>query len=187
MKRCPTCNQKFDEDWLSFCTNDGTALVEDSSSESDLMKTIMAPPPPPVSRPNEQSDWSSPSGGIGAGQFPVPQPAQPVWQPQPSQPAWQPPPPPSYAAGPQQSLAVASLICGIFTITIGWCCYLGVITGPVAIGLGVASLNQIKNNPDKFTGKPFAITGIVTGSLYFVFVALIIMLYGLMFLVQGVK
>lgn len=82
---------------------------------------------------------------------------------------------------------MASLACGIFTITIGWCCYLGVITGPVAIGLGVASLNQIKNSPDKFTGRPFAITGIVTGSLYFVFVALIIMLYGLMFLVQGVK
>jgi len=141
-----------------------------------MLKTIMAPAPPPVSRPNEQANWSSPSGGIGAGQFPVPQPSQAAWQP--------PPPPP---AGPQQALAVASLVCGIFTVTIGWCCYLGVITGPVAIGLGIASLNQIKNNPDKFTGKPFAITGIVTGSLYFVFVALIIMVYGLMFLVQGVK
>jgi hypothetical protein len=177
MKRCPTCNQTFDEDWLSFCTNDGTTLIEQSSSRSDPPPTIMAPAPPPVSK-DQQANWNSPSGGIGSGQFPVPQPAQP---------AWQPPPPPSYAAGPQQGLAVASLICGIFTITIGWCCYLGVITGPVAIGLGIASLNQIKNNPDKFTGKPFAITGIVTGSLYFVFVALVIMLYGLMFLVQGVK
>lgn len=177
MKRCPTCNKTFDEGWLSFCTNDGTTLVEDSSSQSELLKTMVAPPPR-VSNPNEQANWNAPSGGIGYGQFPVPQPSQPVWQP---------PPPPSYAAGPQQSLAVASLICGIFTITIGWCCYLGVITGPVAIGLGIASLNQIKNSPDQFTGKPFAITGIVTGSLYFVFVALIIMLYGLMFLVQGVK
>jgi hypothetical protein len=176
MKRCPTCNQTFDEGWLSFCTNDGTTLVEDPSSSNEMLKTIMAPAPPPVSRPNEQANWSSPSGGIGAGQFPVPQPSQAAWQP--------PPPPP---AGPQQGLAVASLVCGIFTVTIGWCCYLGVITGPVAIGLGIASLNQIKNNPDKFTGKPFAITGIVTGSLYFVFVALIIMVYGLMFLVQGVK
>ena len=129
MKRCPTCNQTFDEGWLSFCTNDGTTLVEDSPSPPDLMKTIMAPPPPPVSRPNEQANWSSPSGGIGAGQFPAPRPTQPMWQP---------PPPPSYAAGPQQSLAVASLVCGIFTITIGWCCYLGVITGPVAIEIGRA-------------------------------------------------
>ena len=177
MKRCPKCNQTFDEDWLSFCTNDGTTLIEDSSSESELQKTIMAPPPPKVTRPNDQANWTSPLGGIGD-QFPAPQSAQP---------AWQPPPPPSYAAGPQQGLAVASLICGIFTITIGLCCYLGVVSGPVAIGLGIAALNQIKNNPDKFTGKPFAITGIVTGSLYFVFVALIIMFYGLMFLVQGVK
>jgi hypothetical protein len=175
MKRCPTCNRTYDEDWLSFCTNDGTTLIEDSSSRSELAATIMAPAPPPVSNPNEQANWNSPSGGIGSGQFPVPQPAQP---------AWQPPPPPAYA---QQGLAVASLICGIFTVTIGWCCYLGVITGPVAIGLGIYSLNQIKNNPDKFTGKPFAITGIVTGSLYFVFLVLIILLYGLMFFVQGVK
>ena len=178
MKRCPTCNRTFDEGWLSFCTNDGTTLVEEPASSSDMMKTIMAPAPPRVSRPNEQANWSSPSGGLGAGQFPAPRPTQPMWQP---------PPPPSYAAGPQQGLAVASMICGIFTITIGWCCYLGVITGPVAIGLGIASLNQIKNSPDKFTGKPFAITGIVTGALYFVFVALIIMLYGLMFFVQGIK
>ena len=79
------------------------------------------------------------------------------------------------------------MITGIFTVTIGWCCYLGVITGPVAIGLGIYSLIQIKNYPDKFTGKPFAITGIVTSAVYFVFVALIVLVYGLMFLVQGVK
>ena len=82
---------------------------------------------------------------------------------------------------------MASLITGIFSITIGLCCYLGVVSGPVAIVLGIYSLNQIKNNPDKFTGKPFAIAGIVMGALYFVFVALIILIYGLTFLVQGIK
>jgi hypothetical protein len=183
MKRCPTCDRTFDEDWLSFCTNDGTALIEDSP-KTDLAATIMAPAPPPISSPGEPANWNSPSGwnppsgGIGSGQFPAPQPPQPVWQP---------PPPPSYAAGPQQSFAVASLITGVFTITIGLCCYLGVISGPVAIALGIYSLNQIKNEPDKFTGRPFAIAGIVMGALYFVFVALIIVIYGLTFLVQGIK
>ena len=82
---------------------------------------------------------------------------------------------------------MASLITGIFTVTVGWCCYLGVITGPVAIGMGIYSLVQIKNNPDKFTGKPLAIIGIVTGAVYFVFLVFIILVYGLMFLVQGVN
>lgn len=84
-------------------------------------------------------------------------------------------------------MAVASLVTGIFSITIGLCCYLGVISGPVAIGLGIASLNQIKNDPDKFTGRPLAIAGIVMGSLYFVVVALIIVLYGALALVGGMK
>jgi hypothetical protein len=173
MKRCPTCNQTFSEGWLSFCTQDGTTLVDDSVSKSDPldpMATMMAPPPPPaLSNPNQPGGWNVPSGGLGAGQFTPPQPIQA---------GWQPPPPPAYAAGPKQGTAVASLICGIFTVTIGWCCYLGVITGPVAIGLGIYSLIQIKNYPDKFTGKPFAITGIVTGSLYFLGLALFIILYG---------
>jgi len=178
MKRCPKCNQTFSETWLSFCTQDGTALIEDSVSKSEPPPTIMAPAPPPVSNRNPQGNWNTPSGGFGSGQFSEPQPIQS---------GWQPPPPPAYIAGPQQGLAVASLVCGIFTVTIGWCCYLGVITGPVAIGLGIYSLNQIKNYPDKFSGKPFAITGIVTGAIYFLGLALFILLYGVAIFMQGVK
>lgn len=183
MKRCPTCNQTFDEDWLSFCTNDGTALIEDSA-KTDLAATMMSPSPPQSSNPAEPANWNSPSGwstplaGVAPGQFPQSQPAQPVWQP---------PPPPAYATGPTQGSAVASLVTGIFSITIGLCCYLGVISGPVAIGLGIYSLNQIKNDPEKFTGRPLAIAGIVMGSLYFVVVALIIVLYGALALVGNIK
>jgi hypothetical protein len=176
MKRCPTCNQTFSEGWLSFCTQDGTTLVDDSAAKSDPldpMATMLAPPPP-VTNPNQPGSWNTP-GGLGSGQFPQQPPA--YQQPQPIQGGWQPPPAPAYAV-PKQGLAIASMICGIFSITLGWCCYLGVITGPVAIGLGIYSLIQIKNYPDKFTGKPFAITGIVTGSLYFLGLALFIILYG---------
>jgi hypothetical protein len=48
-------------------------------------------------------------------------------------------------------------------------------------------LIQIKNYPDKFGGKPLAITGIVTSAIYLVIVALIILLYGLAFWAQSVK
>jgi hypothetical protein len=176
MKRCPKCNQTFSEGWLSFCTQDGTALIDDSVSKSEPQPTIMSSgPPPPVSAP--PANWNQPSGGFGSVQFP---------QPQPIQSGWQPPPPPAYVARPQQGLAVASLVLGIFTVTIGWC-YLGVVTGPIAIGLGIYSLIQIKNYPDKFGGKPLAITGIVTSAIYLVIVALIILLYGLAFWAQSIK
>ena len=178
MKRCPTCNQTFSEGWLSFCTQDGTTLIDDSASKDDLMATMMAPAPPPLSNSNQPASWNPPPGGLGSGQFQPPQPIQS---------AWQPPPPPAYYAGPKQGTAVAALICGIFTVTIGWCCYLGVITGPVAIGLGIYSLIQIKNYPDKFTGKPFAITGIVTGALYFLGIAAVILIWGMAAMMQGVK
>ena len=178
MKRCPTCNQTFSEGWLSFCTQDGTTLIDDSASKDDLMATMMAPAPPPLSNPNQPASWNTPPGGLGSGQFQPPQPIQS---------GWQPPPPPAYYAGPKQGTAVAALICGIFTVTIGWCCYLGVITGPVAIGLGIYSLIQIKNYPDKYTGKPFAITGIVTGALYFLGIAAVILIWGMAAMMQGVK
>lgn len=90
---------------------------------------------------------------------------------------WQPPPPPSVMA-PKQGMAIASMICGIFTVTIGWCCYLGVVSGPVAIGLGIYQLIQIKNKPEENTGKPFAIVGIATASAYFLLLAVIIVIYG---------
>ncbi|HEY5075627.1 MAG TPA: DUF4190 domain-containing protein [Pyrinomonadaceae bacterium] len=169
MKRCPKCNQTFSESWLSFCTQDGTTLIDDSVAKSEPPPTIMSSgPPPPVSAP--QANWNQPSGGFGSAQFPEPQ----YQAPQPIQAGWQPPPPPAYVAGPRQGLAVASLICGIFTITLGWC-YVGVISGPVAIILGIISLVQIRNDPAQHTGKPMAIAGIVTGSLYFVLIGIFIL------------
>jgi len=79
------------------------------------------------------------------------------------------------------------MICGIFSITFGWCCYLGVITAPVAIGMGIYQLIQIKNKPDETGGKPFAIVGIATGSVYFLGLLLIILFYGGMILMGGMK
>ncbi len=188
MKRCPTCNRTFEEDWLAFCTQDGTTLVEESARANEPPPTILSPPPQPPA-----GNWRQPSGDPGSGQFqsqPIPAPVPPLnlggpsggfgsgqFQPQQQmQSGWQPPPPPQYAL--KQGLAIASMICGIFSVTIGWCCYLGVISSPIAIGLGIYQLVQIKNNPDQNGGKPFAIVGIATGAVYFVLIAVIILIYG---------
>ena len=172
MKRCPTCDQTFDEEWLSFCTIDGTALVESGPLTSEPPPTIRAMGIP--TSPTGQPTFNLP----GSYNKPPMQPARP-----PLAPSWQPPPPPRYAAVPQQGLAVASLILGIFTVTFGWC-YVGIVTSPIAIVLGIISLVQIKNNPERHTGKPMAIAGIVTGALYFVVIAIFILFAILM---QGVK
>ena len=48
MKRCPTCNRTFEEDWLAFCTQDGATLLEESPAKAnEPPPTILAPPPPP--------------------------------------------------------------------------------------------------------------------------------------------
>jgi hypothetical protein len=201
MKRCPSCNRTFDEDWLAFCTQDGTTLVEDSPARTDEPPpTILSPPPPPV------GGWKAPSGDLGSGQFP-PQssaptpPAQPSYAPpsggfgapqfqpppQQMQGGWAPPPPPPYKAGPKQGMAIASMCCGIFSVTIGWCCYLGVISAPVALGLGIYQLIQIKNKPDENGGKSMAIVGVALGGAYFLLLALIIVIYGAAIFMQGVK
>src|SRR5262245_53293821 len=135
MKRCPTCNRTFEEDWLAFCTQDGTTLIDESPAKKDEPPpTILAPPPP------HPGSWQQPSGGIGSGQFqsqPIPPPPPPSNLVQPSggfgagqfqpgqqmQSGWQPPPPPPYVQGPTQGIAIASMICGIFSVTLGWVCY----------------------------------------------------------------
>jgi len=193
MKRCPTCNRTFEEDWLAFCTQDGTTLIDESPAKKDEPPpTIMAPAPPPP------GNWQQQSGGLGSAPFqsqPVPPPApsggfgsgqfQPLQQMQPQ--PWQPPPPPPYMAGPKQGIAIASMICGIFSVTIGWCCYLGAISAPVAIGLGIYQLIQVKNKPDEAGGKPFAIVGIATGGAYFLLLAIFIVIYGAAIFMSGMK
>jgi len=151
VKRCPSCNQTFDEEWLSFCTQDGTTLIEDAGAQSGPPPTILATPPA-VPKP-EQANVNFSPGGYGA---PVRQEADPL--------AWKPPPPPTYVQPQNKSLAVASMVLGIISITVGWFC-LGPIPAIAGIILGIVALSQMKKNPDHFGGKPFAWTGIITGGL----------------------
>lgn len=84
-------------------------------------------------------------------------------------------------------MALLSMIFGIVSITVGWCCYFGVLTSPVAIGLGLYALSLIKKDPNKYGGKGMAIAGIVTGALYFVLIALIALIWGLSVLAGGLN
>ncbi|MDQ1637468.1 MAG: hypothetical protein QOF62_807 [Pyrinomonadaceae bacterium] len=171
MKRCPTCNQIFEDEWLTFCTVDGSPLIDTGALYQP--PTVVVPPPVVT-----QQDMGQQSSAEVA-----PADYRPPPQSVPS--TWQPPPPPRTVAGPSQSLAVWSMVLGLVSMTLGWCCSFGLLTAPVAIVLGIVALSQIKSQPNRYTGKPLAITGIVSGGLYFVVLAVIILIYGLGILLSG--
>ena len=150
MKRCPTCNLTFEEDWLSFCTQDGTTLIDEAFSANEPPPTTVAPAQrdPPV--------WNTPSADLP--------PSSPEWRrPVRAVPDWIPPPPP-YVQPQSKNLATASMILGIISVTVGWLC-MGPIPGVAAIILGAVTLSQIKKAPDRVGGKQMAWIGVVTGSL----------------------
>jgi hypothetical protein len=178
MKRCPRCNQEFTDEWLTFCTQDGTSLVDVPVSSTDPPPTLLSPAMPPSVSPAEQPTLDMPGRYNPPAQYMPPAPLQS---------GWAPPPPPAYPLKPQQTLAVASFVLGIVSVTLGWCCSFGVLTSPIALVLGIVSLVQIKNDPTKNGGKGFAIGGVVCGGLYLVILVLIILLYGVGILLGGLN
>jgi len=143
MKRCPTCNQTFDEEWLSFCPQDGTTLSPDE---------VRSEPPPTIMAERVQAP-EQPDRGLAGGY-------QPQYAGPPFESVWQPPPPPLYAPPQNNGLAIASMITGIASLIC-----MGPVLGIVAVILGGVALSQIKKDPNIAGSKPFAITGVVTGSV----------------------
>jgi hypothetical protein len=151
MKRCPQCHQTFEEEWLSFCTSDGTTLIDESVAASEPPATILARAQP-----------DAPAWNIPPAELP---PSSPEWQPpQRAVPEWQPPPPPLYVQPQSKSLATAAMVLGIISVTIGWLCF-GPIPGIAAIILGAVTLSQIKKTPERVGGKQMAWIGVITGSV----------------------
>ena len=90
MKRCPTCNSTFDDEYLSYCTTDGTVLVRDEVSASlELQETALfgEPPPTVVMPPPRPTEYVAQAPN-------APTPPAPYGWANESPPAWVPPPPP---------------------------------------------------------------------------------------------
>jgi hypothetical protein len=79
--RCPSCNQTYTDETLSFCPNDGTPLIKEAPSSYDPQATMISQPPP--NYPPQQGYYPPPQGG----QAPPPQGGQTP------PPGWQQPPP----------------------------------------------------------------------------------------------
>jgi hypothetical protein len=168
MKYCPQCKKQFNEPWLSFCSDDGTPLIEELAPAQDPNWDPKIREPKVDTRSEQETQWlprqpPMPGGWVAPDERPPMTPGP-----------WQPPPPPltRSATPPSQSLALASMIIGIFGLVAGSC--LGPIPGIVALVMGLTALSQIKKTPDKVSGKPFATAGVIIGAISTVFYMLLV-------------
>ncbi|HEV7373221.1 MAG TPA: hypothetical protein VGN95_00760 [Pyrinomonadaceae bacterium] len=148
--RCPSCNQTYTDETLSFCPNDGTPLIKDAPSSYDPQATMIAPPPqnyaPQQDYPPQQG-YYAPQGG----QTPPPQGGQtppPGWQQPPPQYGQQPPPygqqqqqqyAPQYGAPAVGSKSKLPLIIALAAILL--------------IGGGIAAYFLMRDNSSKVSGN----------------------------------
>ena len=182
MKYCPQCNKQYSEQWLTFCTNDGSLLREDLTPASDpnwdprIRETQF-------DDPSEQSTQWLPRDPLAGSGWIAPDERGPMerpWQPpQPVARPWQPPPPPPQPnVRPAPSgLAIGSFVTGIVGVMIGIACTVP-IPGIIAVILGILALSQIRQSPNS-TGRGLAIAGIVMGAVnlaFFVFAILFFLL-----------
>lgn len=175
MKYCPQCNRQYTEPWITFCSDDGTMLIEELSPPVDpnwnpVIREPQYKPPPS----EQQTQWlpreqPAPGGWVA----PDERPPMPAWQsPRPS-PEWQPPPPPFQPVKQQsQGLALASMLIGLLGLVFGC---LGPLPGFAAVVLGWMALQQIKQSPQTVGGKPLAIIGIVSGACTIFFYGLLLL------------
>jgi hypothetical protein len=82
-------------------------------------------------------------------------------------------PPPAAMAGQNQTLPIVSLVFGILSV----CCYVGPLTGIVALITGYLGMKNANNDPAQYGGKGLAIAGMITGGIFFAIYTLLWLLY----------
>ena len=180
MKYCPQCNRQYTEPWITFCSDDGTMLIEELSPPVDPNWNPVIREPTYKPPPSEQETQWLPREDPGFGGWVAPDerppmraPMPPAWQSPPPQPAWQPPPPPPRPVKQQsQGLALASMLTGLRGLVLGC---LGPLPGVAAVVFGWLALSQQKRTPDTGGVRAMAIIGIVSGALTIVFYGLFLL------------
>ncbi|MBV9215137.1 MAG: DUF4190 domain-containing protein [Acidobacteria bacterium] len=181
MKQCPKCSQTYSDESLNFCLNDGELLTEFQQEPS----SPRFQDPSPATMILDQSRVTNPTSWPASGQGSQPGQVTPAPYQQPGGVPFAGVP---YAMAMQSTgLAITSLCLGIGSLTVGWCCYLGVLLGPAAIITGAIYLVQNKSNPAQYPGRGLALGGVITGIVYFVLLALVIIIYGVAILSGGLR
>ena len=182
-KRCPKCGQNYADENLNFCLNDGELLMFHADTPREPQFANEPPParfaddsPPTIVMDSPRA--TNPTG------YPTPE----RWQ---GQQILTPPGhyPAQYGSfvSPDQTLAIISTILGAASLTIGWCCYTGLLLGPAAMITGFIALSMNKRDPMKHGGRGFGIAGIVMGGLVLIGYLLFIIIYVLALIGGGLS
>lgn len=162
MKKCPKCGQTYTDSAINFCLNDGELL---SYLADDAPRTIFQNEPPSFIDDWPPTEFLDRARVTSETNWP-PQAAPVLYQsPQQGLPLETLSPYPT-SISPNQTLAIVSLGLGVGSMTVGWCCSMGLVLAPAAMIIGFISLSQIKNNPQTNGGRGFAIGGIVAASVF---------------------
>jgi hypothetical protein len=74
--------------------------------------------------------------------------------------------------------AVTGMVLGIFALTIGCCCCYGMPFNILGLIFSIIGLIQINANPERYTGRGIAITGIVLSILSFIISVVLLIIFG---------
>jgi hypothetical protein len=148
MKICPICQQTYTDENLNFCLADGGTLT---ALKDDPPPTVVMNPPrqtnpnwstnyQPPTYQNQQMAQNQPFGMQEQNQF-------------------------NQVQGQDQTLATVSLVMGILSLPLIFCCYLNIPFGIAALITGYIGMNNANNNPTRYGGKGMAMGGMITGGL----------------------
>jgi hypothetical protein len=108
-------------------------------------------PPDPAKRPADKPGYPPPGQGYGPGYGPDPG-------------SGYAPAPGGAPAGQQTNgVAVGSLVLGIMSVTLGWCCVLFALAGPVAVFLGKQGQRRADQSGGRIGGRGMATAGFILG------------------------
>lgn len=147
MKFCPRCNQKYTDENLNFCLNDGEYLTSDAG---DAPPTLILDAPR-VTNPTNWNQYEAPRAGDPLA----------TWQNQPNI-QNQPFGAAAFNQTRDQTLPTISLVLGILGVLL-ICCYGGVPLGLAALVTGYLGLKNADSNPMQYGGRGLAIGGLVLG------------------------
>jgi len=159
-------------------------------SPFDMPKPAAQEPPPPSFQDYKEPEpvFQQSAGGSPFDQPSAPPPGPADWNP-PAVPdaGWQNPPAvssgaqaPAAAKGPNQTLAIISLVLGILGII-----FCSGLTGPIAFIMGIMARRKAARNPAQYGGSGLALGGIITGVIGTLELLLVVAWVAYVFLVVG--
>jgi len=167
MKVCPRCNQVYDDNNLNFCLNDGELLMEQQTQD--------APPTIMMDAPRQTNEnWGNFDPGFSHQNQQIYQ--QPFGSPQ-NYPS---------SVGKDQTLAIITIILGAVSFVFSFCCYAGLLFGPIGLITGFVAMNNVNKNPDIYDGKGLAIAGMIISGVGLAFSLLLLLIAFLPLLLNGI-